>query len=246
MIGRKLTTAAILIAALGLTCARIGAQTTPTPTVDQILEKYIAASGGRAAIEKVTSISAKGTIDIPDVGASGTIELTQKAPDKALTVVSLGAIGAQQDGFDGTIGWANDPQNGLRQKSGDELTEAKRAAIFGRELKMKTIYPTMSVKGHEPVAGKDAYIIEAKPADGPVATLYFDAASGLMVRQIVTRSNPSGAIQVDVNFGDFRDVDGVKRPFVVHQQTSMFTATITFTEIKQNVPIDDAVFKMPK
>jgi hypothetical protein len=234
------------MAAVGLTCVRIGAQTASLPTVDQILDKYIAASGGRAAIEKVTSISAKGTIDIPDVGATGTVELLQKAPDKALTTVDLGPLGVQHDGFDGTIGWADDMQNGLRQKSGDELTEAKRAAIFGRELKMKTVYPTMTVKGHEAVNGKDAYIVEATPASGAAATLYFDAASGLMIRQIVTRSSPGGAIEVDVTFSDFRDIEGVKRPFAVRQQTAMFTATIKFSEIKQNTPIDDAVFKMPK
>lgn len=246
MIGRKLTTAATLVAVLGLACVRMGAQTAPLPTIDQILDKYVTASGGRAAIEKVTSIDAKGTIDIPDVGANGTVELFQKAPDKALTIVDLGALGAQRDGFDGTAGWASDPQNGVREKGGDELTEARRAAIFGRELKMKTIYPTMTVKGREAISGKDAYVVNAAPADGPAVTLYFDVESGLMVRQIVTRSTPAGALQVDVSFSDFRPVEGVKRPFVVRQATAMFTATITFTDIKQNVPIDDAIFKMPK
>ena len=51
---------------------------------------------------------------------------------------------------------------------------------------------------------------------------------------------------VEASFEDFRPVDGVKRPFTVRQVTSMFSAVIQFSEIKQNVAIDDGVFKMPK
>ena len=58
----------IAIAAAG---AHARAQTASLPTIDQILEKYVTGVGGRAAIEKITSVSGKGTIDIPDVGVSG-------------------------------------------------------------------------------------------------------------------------------------------------------------------------------
>lgn len=222
------------------------AQTASLPTIDQILEKYVAGAGGRAAIEKVTSINGKGTIDIPDVGVSGTVELIQKAPDKALTIVDLAGVGQQREGFDGATGWSDDPQNGLRQKSGVELAEARRAATFGRELKMKTLYPTMVVKSREKVGDSDAYLVEATPAEGSPVKLYFDASSGLLVRQIAIRQMPQGPLEVDVAFEDFRVVDGVKRPFTIRQATSMFTATIHLTDLKQNVPIDDAIFKAPK
>lgn len=222
------------------------AQTAALPTIDQILEKYVTGAGGRAAIEKVTSISAKGTIEIPDVNISGTVELIQKAPDKALTVVDLAGVGTQREGFDGTTGWSDDPANGFRQKDGVELAEAKRAATFGRELKMKALYPKMAVKSTEKVDGKDAYLVDATPEVGTPVKLYFDAATGLLVRQVAMRQMPQGPLEVEVTFGDFRVVDGVKRPFMIRQATSAFTATIQLTEVKQNLPIDDAIFKAPK
>ena len=86
----------LVLCVAGSTSVRTGAQTPPTPTIDQILDKYVTASGGRAAIEKMTSASAKGTIDIPDAGVSGTVELLQKAPAKSLTTVDLGPVGAQR------------------------------------------------------------------------------------------------------------------------------------------------------
>jgi len=241
---RFLAATAVLALAAGLAMPRVHAQA--LPTIDQILDKYIAGTGGRAAIEKVTSATAKGTIQIPDVGISGTIELYQKAPDKALTVVEFGGMGSQRQGFDGTVGWTQDDQNGLRQSDGTELADAKRSAVMGRELKMKTIYPTMTVKGREKVGTHDVFLVEAVPADGPPARLYFDTESGLLLRQTATRQTAQGALEIEVTFDDFRDVDGVKRAFLVRQATAMFTATIQLTEVKQNVPIDDAVFKIPK
>jgi hypothetical protein len=116
------------------------AQTAATPTLDQILQKYIDGVGGRAAIEKIQSIQGKGTIDISPIGLNGTVEISQKTPNKAVTRVDLGQAGTQLEGFDGTIGWATDPASGgIREKSGTELVEARRSAAFPRELQMKTL-----------------------------------------------------------------------------------------------------------
>ena len=233
-----------LAAAVCLAGGHAAAQTPPTPTVDQVLTKSIDAMGGRAALEKVTSITARGTVSVPDVGVSGTIQLFQKAPNKALTITEIG--GAQQrEAFDGTVGWAEDPQNGLREKSGLELAEARRGAVFSRELHMKTLYPKITVTGREKVGTREAWVIEAVPAEGTPARLFYDVESGLLLRQIVTRQTTAGPLQIDVAFDDYRDVDGVKRPFTIRQTTPMFTATIQLTEVKHNVAVDDAMFKKP-
>lgn len=240
---RILVVIALAALAAASTDAQGGAQA-PLPTVDQILEKSIVAAGGRAAIEKITSVTGRGTISVPDAGLTGTIELYQKAPDKAATIVDL--AGAQQrEGFDGTVGWAEDPQNGLREKNGVELAEAKRGAVFHRELRLKSLYPTMTLKGRERVGAGEAYVIEAVPTEGAPIRLFFDVESGLVVRQMVTRQTPAGPLDIDVSLEDYRAVDGVKRPFTIRQSTSMFTAVIQITEIKHNVAIDDAVFRKP-
>src|ERR1041385_125265 len=87
------------------------------PTVDQILDKYVAAIGGRAAVEKVTSVSAHGRIDVPDANLTGTVERLQKAPDKALTRIAFDGVGEQLEGFDGSVGWATDFQGASRVKT---------------------------------------------------------------------------------------------------------------------------------
>ncbi len=114
-----LSIAVLLAAAAGTRPAPLAAQTTPLPTVDQVLEKYLVAIGGRAALEKITSAHLQGTLEIPDFQINGTIDIVQKAPNKVLQTVSLTGTGmqaVQREGFDGTVGWADDPQGGLRER----------------------------------------------------------------------------------------------------------------------------------
>jgi hypothetical protein len=47
-------------------------------------------------------------------------------------------------------------------------------------------------------------------------------------------------------FEDFRDVEGVKRPFTIRQTSPDFDYVIKFTEIKSNVPVDDSKFEKPR
>jgi hypothetical protein len=223
----------------------IGAQTPPLPTVTQVLDKYIVAIGGRTALEKLTTVTARGTIEIVGAGITGTIQLVQKGPNLFVTAADLSGIGQTREGFDGTTAWEDNPQTGIREKAGPELTEAKQNAAFPRELKLTTLYPTMTVKGRENVAGRDTYVVEGVPAEGTPTRLFFEAESGLLVRQIMSRLTPQGPLEVDTAFEDHRVVDGIKRAFRLRQTTELFTALIQLTDVKHNLPVEDTAFKKP-
>lgn len=227
--------------------AQTQTQTPPAslPSVDQILDKNIAALGGRAAIEKLSSRVATGAMEIPDMGVSGTLQVSEKAPDKSLTIVELPNIGTIREGTDASGAWEENPQTGVRDKAGAELADARRAATFNPELKMKTLYKTLVVTGKETIGTRDAYAVLATPAEGTPSRMYFDAENGLLVRQQLTRDTPQGPIDVDVYLEDYREVDGVKMPFVIRQVTPQFSVVIRLSGIKHNVPLDDAIFKRP-
>jgi hypothetical protein len=222
------------------------AQAPALPSIDQILDKYVTAVGGRAALEKVTSRVSKGTMEIPDAGMSGTMVISEKAPDKSLAVFELGGMGIIRDGTDGVNSWEESQQGGgVRDKTGVELADAKRSATFNVELKMKSLYKTLVVTGRERVGSRDAYVVLATPAEGSPSRMFFDVENGLMVRQSMTRESPQGPIDVDVYLEDVRDVEGIKQPFVVRQVTQQFTIVFRLSEVKYNVPLDDAIFKRP-
>ncbi len=81
---------------------------------------------------------------------TGTVEIHEKAPNFMLAVINLGGAAFEQ-GFDGNIGWSDNPQNGLRELSGGELDDARREANFYHALELRKNYTKMTVTGIERV-----------------------------------------------------------------------------------------------
>jgi outer membrane lipoprotein-sorting protein len=224
------------------------AQTTPQaalPSVDQILDKYVKAIGGKAAFEKLTSRVSKGTFEMDQLPGPAAEEIYAKAPDKQAMVTDVPSFGQARRGFNGAVGWEDNPMSGLRDFAGPELEAMKRDADFYKAIKLKGLYPKMTLKGKESVNGHDAYVIEATPPDGAAETMWFDADSGLLVRTQREGEGPEGKVTIGMTFDDYREVDGIKLPFVIHQSMGDFAFVIKLSEVKHNVPIDDAKFDKP-
>jgi zinc protease len=236
-----------LIALLaGLTAAV--AQTAPQaalPSVDQILEKYVKASGGKAAFEKLTSEVAKGTFEMDQLPGPAAEEIDAKAPNKQYMVTDSPNFGQFRRGFNGAVGWEDNPQTGMQDITGPELAAVKRDADFYWAIKLKELFPKMTVKGKESVNGHDAYVVEATAPEGAAETMSFDADSGLLVRTQREGEGPNGKVTIDTTFSDYREVDGVKLPFVMRVTLGDFAFVIKLSEVKHNVPIDDAKFDKP-
>jgi len=238
-----LRTGFALVVVAGL-IGTLSAQTPALPTVDQVIDKYVAAMGGQAAFEKLTSRVATGTIELPDFGMNGTVRLTEKAPNKSLVQVEMPGM-MIREGTDGVVAWDENPQTGLREKSGTELAEAKRGSTFNLEIKLKSVYPKMTVTGREQIGVRPVIVIEAVPADGSPAKLFFDADSGLLLKQSSSRQTEQGPIAFDNFYEDYRTQDGIKQPFTIRQVTPQFSSVIKINDMKHNVTVDDAIFKKP-
>lgn len=212
------------------------------PTTDQILNRYLEATGGRAAWQKLTSRVSTGTIDAPSMNLSATIEVREKAPDRVLAVITIAGASFRQ-GFDGTAGWTDDPQNGLREQSGAELAEARRDADFYHVLDMHRLYAKLTVTGTEKIGDGTAYVVEAElPEGGTPDKIYFDAQTGLRLRIISQHHDAEGVMEYRIDYEDYREVDGVKLPFVIHQTGGDSTLTIKIAEVHHNVALDDSQF----
>ena len=215
------------------------------PSADQIIDKYVQAIGGKAAIEKITSREMKGTFEIAAMGVSGPFESYSKAPNKNMISIDITGFGTVQRGYNGAVGWDSNPQTGLRELSGGELAQMKLGSDFYRDVKLKQLFPKMTVKGVEKVGGRDAYMVEATSADGITEKMYFDTQSGLLVRTDTEADTPEGKMSVTVLASDYREVDGVKLPFTIEQKTPTIEFTIKLSSIKHEVAIDDAKFNKP-
>lgn len=236
----------LAIILVGIVGAGIVAAQAAPPTVDQILDKYVQALGGKAAYEKLTSRVSKGTFELPAQGLTGTVEIDSKAPNKSLLLVELTGLGRIQQGFDGVVAWADNPQGGVRELSSQELSVAKRGAMFQQAIRLRELYPKMTLQSQEKVGQHNTYVIEADPGDGSLRRMYFDTESGLMLRSVVERDAPEGRAAFDLLLEDYRDVDGIKIPFTAHGMTPNAEYVIKLTEVKHNVPLEDAKFAKPR
>ncbi|HEX8137873.1 MAG TPA: c-type cytochrome [Pyrinomonadaceae bacterium] len=215
----------------------------PLPSVEQILDAYVQAVGGRQAIEKVTSRVLKGS----RVGADGVLvpeEVYAKAPNKLLVITTYPRF-ASRIGFDGARGWAQSNQ-GVRDLGPEMLAQLKLEAEFYKETRLKELYSKMSVLGKGSVGEREAYVVEATPAaGGPAEKLYFDSQTGLLLRKYSESKIVLGQSPTQTDYEDYREVDGVKLPFQIRWAIPGRTWGRKITEVKQNLPLDDAQFNPP-
>jgi len=249
-----------LIAAIALTAVTLlvpaaraieqgtAAQASPiTPTVPQILDKYVEALGGKEAIQKPATCVMKGSITTPATGETGSIEVYRKAPNKEVVVIDLASNGGPTpQGYNGSAAWYVDPDDGPQDMDPGGAAAMKFQSEFYRDIRLKELYARFAFGGTAKVAGRDAYVIEATRQDGSEEKMYFDTASGLMVRNDTPYVTPDGESTTQSTFEDFQAVDGIQMAFTVRQSTPDFDYVIRYKDIRYNVPIDDAKFEKPR
>ncbi|HEY6331068.1 MAG TPA: hypothetical protein VI756_17190, partial [Blastocatellia bacterium] len=172
------------------------------PTAAQILDKYLQALGGKAAIMANTSQVMKGTVKVPSIGADGTIEIDAKAPNKTVTDAHSGFLGRFRSGYDGSVAW--EEQSGQVQDAPDFDPPD---GDFYLPVKLQELYPGIAAKGTAKIRSTDTYVLEA-PASGKTKRWYFDTRSGLLVRTELL--GPDGKSVDTYDYDDYRPIDGTK------------------------------------
>lgn len=231
------------------TTATPGAQAAPSatpalPSADEIFSKYIAAIGGQANVDKIKSRTLKGAVAQPN----GTIsfESSQAAPDK-FHITAATPTGAFERGFNGTVGWEKGPR-GVRQLSPVEVAQLQSSVGLLRHIRLKEQFTSARVRGRDKIGERPVYVVVASTADNRQERLFFDAETGLLLRRISYMPTMLALIPEQIDFEDYRDVDGVKFPFAVRVSSIEVgnpISTRTFSEMKLNTPVDEAKFKMP-
>jgi hypothetical protein len=225
-------------------------QASPSPTpalpsADEIFSKYAAALGGQAGIDKLKSRTAKGTVTQAN-GNSFQFELTQAAPDKFYLLVTT-AQGTIERGFNGQVGWEKTAR-GVREITGGELANFKAANSLFSLLKLKEQYSRPPRVRKDKLGEREVYIVDGTTTENRRMRLYFDAGSGLLLRRTTTMPTIVGIIPDQVDLEDYREADGLKFPFTARSaalEPGNPTSTRTFTELKLNVPVDEAKFNLP-
>jgi len=224
-------------------------------TVDEVITKSVAASGGRAALTKLKSRAMTGTITLttPAGEIVGSIEILNAAPNKLRSVVKadLSALGAgqlvQEQRFDGTSGYILDTLQGNRDITGNQLDNLRNGSFPTPYLNYKELGIAAKLSGREKVGDRDAYVLILEPTAGSAVRQFIDAETFLPLRTVVKVDVPQVGREVEITTDllDYRDVDGVKVPFLLKTSSEIQNYTITLTKVEHNVPVDDKLFVKP-
>jgi len=223
-------------------------------TADEIIEKHLAAMGGREALGKLTSRKSTGTFTLgTEMGdLSGPVETWAKAPNLSRAVINLdlSAVGMSEtmtidQRFDGTNGVAMNSLQGTMPMEGDQLNSMRNNVFPSSMLNYKEHGTTISVLPKETLAGKEMIVLQVAPKVGQPIKVYLDSTTYLSVRSVSQVTMPDvGQFEQTSDVSDYRAVDGVQVPFTVVNTSPMQTATIKLKTVEHNVTIDDAMFSV--
>ncbi len=224
-------------------------------TADEVIEKHLAAIGGKAALGKLTSQVAIGTVVVTSQAGEipGSIEISRKVPNKARTLMTLdlSALGGPQmvvdQRCDGKSAFVSNSLQGDREITGNQLQGMLNNQFPSLLLNYKDSGASVAVTGKETIAGRPVIVLAYTPKAGPGSRLFLDAETFLIVRSITTVTIPElgGEVEQTSDLGDYRDVGGSKLPFSVTMSNSTQTVAISLSKVELNKPIDDATFGRP-
>jgi photosynthetic reaction center cytochrome c subunit len=215
------------------------------PTADQILAKYTEALGGSAVIDKLKTRAMKGNW-VTSNGITWGYEVYQSGPDKIYVVLNTPKQGIFERAFDGSVGWEKSSR-GVRAIEGPELANLRRYPDLFRDIKLKEQFSRLTFSGKDKIGDREVYVLGGVTTDNRRERLYFDAQTGLLVRRVTSTSTMIGVIPEQVDFEDYKNVDGLMLPFTVRISSTdpNITSTRKFSEVKLNVPVDETKFNKP-
>ena len=211
-------------------------------TIDQVLAKYLEAVGGVEAIKKISSRVEKGHITA--MGDESAIELFMKAPDKRISIMHT-PRGDSITAFDGKAGWLGNAGRPPRDMGAGEAAGARLDADFYFATHLRETFNQLRPGRPEKIGDRDANVVMALREDQPPVRLYFDQGTGLLVRMVRYVETPLGRMPTQIDYADYRSVDGIKIPFRWTLSRPNGRFTIQVDEVRQNVPVPDEKFAKP-
>jgi outer membrane lipoprotein-sorting protein len=221
-------------------------QASTAPKPDEILDKYIQAIGGAQRLAALRSYVAKGTsAGYGPENEPRPLEIYSRAGQRTTVIRTSG--GDSTTTYDGTSGWIAAPFRpvAVLALSPQEVDGLKLEADLALPAGLKKALTNWRVGLSTVINDREVQVVQGSTARGGTATLYFDAESGLLVRQVRYNDSPVGRISRQTDYSDYREVAGVKMPFKWTDTWLDGRDVVEITDVQPNANIDAAKFAKP-
>lgn len=210
---------------------------------DELLERYLKASGGRDKIAAIRDVVMEGQVRVDSFNMTGDLVMALKNPDKVMMQMTLPGLGPITSAFDGEKGWAHDPIQGFRIISEEETRQMRDFSSLQKMLDFRSTYPVRKHRGTETIDGQIFDVVDLATAEGDELTLKFRRSDGLpTILETEVNMGPGGTIRMVAVSSDFRPVNGVLFPFRVAIRHPVMPMQMVFSEIKTNAGVQDSTF----
>ena len=207
---------------------------TPAAEADALLERYVEAIGGRAALQAIRNRTTQIKL------SSGLIRLglisRQIAPDLyEETATMLGQSGGS--GYDGSIAWTRKGDD-YTVLQGRELQRQVFTHRLDRVTRLSEFYPQRRRLPEAQVGGQAMQRVELTSMLGEVEVWSLDAAS--LLRRIDTaldKGQDGGVVAVMFTLDDYRVQDGVRLAHRIIAQEGRKKITMQVESVAHNQPM---------
>jgi len=226
--------------------ALVFAQFVNAQSVDDVINQYILARGGKEKLNSVKSIYFEGTRQM----MGNEVEVKVTKVDGKLNRVDFEFGG--NSGY--TIvtpdkGWTYIPMRSdkAEEMSADQLKGMQsQLDIAGPLVDYATKGYKAELKGKETINGKEAYHIDLTSSTGKTTSYYIDTKTNLLIqiRQMAEGRNGEGEKEVITDLSDYKEIGGVMFPQTLTTEGSgQGSGSMTFDKIEVNIPVDEKLYK---
>lgn len=242
-----------LAVVLGIALALLaGAPVASAQTAEEIVARHVEARGGMERLRAIQTLKITRTV-ATGIGSTLRVIVYKKRPQlyRAEQGPLQGAAALVPRGVNPDAAW--DTLQGkvvLRPEPAAAETRELDADFDGLLVDWKAKGHTVTYAGRAPLPGGDTHKLTVVTKSGVARTIYLDATTHLDRRHTGSVTLPNGRkAEVTIDFGNWRDVDGVKFPFDLEEERTGAGPVQTFVfyteQIEVNVPLDDALFATP-
>jgi len=232
----------VFVLALALIAPPLAAQARPSGT--ELYDRYIEASGGKAAMGKATSRHVWGRFEVPSQGMTGPIEIMTSVPMKMVTKIEIPGMGSTTSGLNGETGWVMNPAMGPMLLDGLALDQMKQQADMQAVLDPSKYVTSRETTGEAEHGGAACWVVTVTTKWKETYSECYDKATGLLSATTRKQATPMGEIEATTVYSDYKVFDGVKMSSTIRASTMGIEQVIRVDSMSTK-PIADSVFELP-
>ncbi len=180
------------------------------PDGGTLLQRFIRAVGGEAAIRDISAMAARGKIILPKSDQVGSFDWIVADNNRCRFNMEFPQLGRRSFGSDGTVGWETVELDGEEETQTLDLVEIDRRRRKANWFELALTLPARATEfhtiGRASFDGTDSFEVRMTDSGGRIHHLFFAAESSLLLGVRLIERGPLGPADVTIRFSDWRQV----------------------------------------